>query len=265
MDDVNCGIYLLSNADAISRKCAVPTIDPRSFRQKLYRLLRLKVDRSGVKNVPSSGPDCQIVSSKAKHPIITSSFPDDLTNQAISRACSRLNRLVSYQISEASSRQPRVAPLYDRDPNDMSHSLEDQPTITPVWNSIIVQRPVAPLSTRLSLTRLADLHQKLLLKTEGQVQSLRETLSLSKKVLQVNSRVTCGRTRQLLSSTSATILDPRVGEQGRSHTSSSFYARSQNSIVSPSSDLPSFQPLRLKCDELCAPPSFLPNPSAADM
>ena len=185
MDDVNCGIYLLSNADAIFRKCAVPTIiDPRAFRQKLYRLLRLKVDRSGVKNVPSSGPDCQIVSSKAEHPINTSSFPDDLTNQAISRACSRLDRSVSYQISEASSRQPRVAPFYDRDPNDMSHSLEDQPTITPAWNSIIVQRPVAPLSTRLSLTRLADLHQTLLSETEGQVQSLREILSLSKKGLQ---------------------------------------------------------------------------------
>ena len=184
MDDINCGIYLLSNADAISRKCAVPTIvDPRSFRQKLYRLLRLKVDGSGVKNVPSSGPDCQIVSSKAEHPINTPSFPDELTNQAISKAYSRLDRSVSYQISEA-SKQPRVAPSHDRDPNDMSHSLEDQPTITPSRNSIIVQKPVAPLSTRLSLTRLADLHRTLLLETEGQVQSLRETLSLSKKVLQ---------------------------------------------------------------------------------
>ena len=185
MDDINCGIYLLSNADAISRKCAVPTIiDLRSFRQKLYRLLRLKVDGSGVKNVPSSGADCQIVSSKAEHPINTPSFPDELTNQAISKACSRLDRSVSHQISEASSKQSRVAPAHDRDPNDMSHSLEDQTTITPAWNSIIVQKPVAPLSTRLSLTRLADLHRTLLLETEGQVQSLRETLSLSKKVLQ---------------------------------------------------------------------------------
>ena len=185
MDDVNCGIYLLSNAAAISRKCAVPTIiDPRSFRQKLYRLLRLKVDGSGVKNIPSSGSDCQIVSSKAEHPINTSSFPYELTNQAISKACSRLDHLVSYQISEASSKQPRVAPSHDRDPNDMSHSPDEQPTITPAWNSIIVQKPVAPLSTRLSLTRLADLHQTLLSETEGQVQSLHETLSLSKKVLQ---------------------------------------------------------------------------------
>ena len=134
--------------------------------------------------MPPSGPDCQIVSSKAEHPINTSSFPVELTNQAISKAYSRLNHSICYQISEASLRQSRVAPSHDRDPEDESHSPEDQPTITPAWNSTIVQKPVAPLSTRLSLTGLADLHQTLLSETEGQVQSLRKTLSLSKKVLQ---------------------------------------------------------------------------------
>ena len=185
MDDVSCGIYLLSNAEAISRKCAVPTIiDPASFRQKLYRLLRLKVDRSGVKNVQSSGPGCQMESSKAEHPISTSSFATELTNQAISKSYSGPNSSVSPQISEASSKQPQLTSSHDRDPNEMGRSPEDQPTVTPAWNSIIVQKPAAPLSTRPSLTRLADLHQTLLSETEGQVQSLRETLSLSKKVLQ---------------------------------------------------------------------------------
>ena len=185
MDDINCGIYLLSNADAISRECAVPTIiDPASFRQKLFRLLRLKVDGSGVKHVQSSGRDCQMEPSKAEHPINTSSFAAELTNQATLKACSGLDSSVSPQISEASSKQPQVTPSYDRDPNEMSQSPGDLPTITPAWNSIIVQKPAAPLSPGPSLTRLADLHQTLLSDTKGQVQSLRETLSLSKKVLQ---------------------------------------------------------------------------------
>ena len=185
MDDVNCGIYLLSNADAISRNCAVPTIiDPKSFRQKLYHLLRLKVGGSGVKQVQSSGPDCQMESSKTEHPISTSSFAAELTNQAISKACSGPDSSASPQISETSSKQPQVTSSHDRDFNEMSQSPEDLPTVTPAWNSIIVQKPAAPLSTRPSLTRLADLHQTLLSETEGQVQSLRETLSLSKKVLQ---------------------------------------------------------------------------------
>ena len=50
---------------------------------------------------------------------------------------------------------------------------------------------------------------------------------------------TYGSIRQLLSLTSAAILDPRIGEQGWSPTSSSYYARSQNSIVSPSQQWPS--------------------------
>ena len=149
-----------------------------------YRLLRLKVDRSGVKNVPSSGPDCQMESSKAEHPINTSSFAAELTNQAVAEKCSGLASPVSLQISEASSKQPQVTSSYDRDPNAMSQSPEDQPTITPAWNSIMVQKPAAPSSTRPSLMRLADLHQTLLSETEGEVQSLRKTPSLSKKVLQ---------------------------------------------------------------------------------